>query len=225
MSFWYFLSVSSPMFVLVQQKSFAFEIILELRGKGFLNNVVRRSTGGCAAADSWYMTGWESRGSGASQHSGRFQSVWPRRAELWCPLVGPGGRPLCILPLSGTGNRHRYSAVRAELNTTTSRERRLMALSDGTLRGDVLRWWKSTLFISLREMHWNIKSVAAHRGTNTSRTRSNQTAHNPYTPCRTEPGDRNPSWASGFGVYAIGYVTIWKPFVFRDYNTQKRCVE
>lgn len=74
--------------------------------------MVRRSTGRCVAADSWYTTGWESRGSGASQCSGHFQSVWPRCAELWCPLVGPGGQPLCILLLSGTGNRHRYSAVR-----------------------------------------------------------------------------------------------------------------
>lgn len=67
---------------------------------------VRRSSGRSAAADSWYTTGWESRGSGAPPSSGRFQSVRPRRAELWCPLAGRGGRPLCILPLSGTGNRH-----------------------------------------------------------------------------------------------------------------------
>lgn len=91
------------------------------------SSVVRRSTGRCAAADSWYRTGWGSRGSGASQRSGHFQSVWPRRARLWCPLAGPGGQPLCILQLSGTGNRQRYSAVRrqnAPSNEHQSCERR-----------------------------------------------------------------------------------------------------
>lgn len=82
------------------------------------SSLVRSSSGRCPAAGSWCTTGWESRVSGASQRSGRFQSVWPRCAELWCPLAGPGGRPLCILLLSGTGNRHRHSAVRQSAPTT-----------------------------------------------------------------------------------------------------------
>lgn len=75
---------------------------------------VRRSTGRCAAADSWCTTGWASLGRGASRRPGRAQSVPPPRAGLWCRPAGPAGRPPCTPPLSATGNRHQrfHSAVR-----------------------------------------------------------------------------------------------------------------
>lgn len=118
------------------------------------SSLVRRSTCRCAAADSWYTTGWASRGSGASRRSGHFQSVWPRRARLWCPPAGPGGQPLCILLLSGTGNRHRYSAVR-QSDPATEHQRIMCAqgwlTSETPLLGSCVHRHGSTLYFTFSE--------------------------------------------------------------------------
>lgn len=147
--------------------------------------MVRRSTGRCAAADSWYTTGWESPGSGASQCSRHFQSVWPRPAGLWCPLVGPGGQPLCILLLSGTGNRHRYSAVMQEpvhpLNTTESCEhsqadRPQRQTAEGRC---VMVMEKHFIYLSQGNAFiLKTSQLLQCRGTDTSRKHTNQTVYN-----------------------------------------------
>lgn len=104
------------------------------------SGVVRRNRSRCAAADSWRTTGRASRGFEASLCSGHFQSVWPRCVQLWCPPAGPGGRPLCILLLSGTGNRHRHSSVRLSgqlhcVMWSTSQHRAAVYTRHGAIKG------------------------------------------------------------------------------------------